>query len=105
LCIIEISAEGPLEKERFMRIADWFALAVRVGGIWLLVSGLGLLLDSSLFKLGYFNYLESSPGYFLICGLAQVLAGLYLVRGAPQLVEFAYPTEDEVELNGEANSD
>jgi len=87
-----------------MRIADWFALAVRVVGIWLSISGLGSLLDSSLFKLGYFNYLESSPGYYLIYGLAQVLLGLYLVRGAPQLVEFAYPTEDEVERNGEANS-
>ena len=86
-----------------MQIEDWFALAVRVVGVWLLISGLGLLLDSSLFKLGYFSYLDSSPGYYLISGLAQVLAGLYLVRGAPQLVAFACPTEEEDESNGKGN--
>lgn len=51
-----------------MRVEDWFALAVRVVGITLLIAGLGTLLDASLLKLGYFQYPDSSPAYYLIYG-------------------------------------
>ena len=87
-----------------MRVEDWFAVAVRVVGVVIFIYGLGWLLDSFLFRLGYFNYLDTSPGYYLIVGLAQVLVGLYLVRGAPHLAGLAYPTEDEDESNGEGDS-
>lgn len=88
-----------------MRVEDWFALAVRVFGVVIVMYGLGLLLDSFLFKLGYFNYHDSSPGYYMIFGLAEVLAGLYLARGAPHLLEFAYSPEDEDEDSEKVNSD
>ena len=82
-----------------MRVDEWFALAVRVVGIvLLLIPGLGLLLDGLLFKLGYFNAPDTTPRYYLIYGTAQVVAGLYLIRGASLLVEFAYPTEAEDEV-------
>lgn len=83
-----------------MLVEDWFALAVRVFGVVTIISGLGVLLDSLLFKLGYFNYADSSPGYYLISGLAQIIIGLYLVRGAPHLLELAYPNSEEDEANG-----
>lgn len=84
-----------------MRVEDWFALAVRVVGITVLIAGLGVLLDSLLLKLGYFYYADTHPGYYLISGAAQVIAGLYLIRGAPFLVGFAYPGEDEDEVDAQ----
>jgi hypothetical protein len=86
-----------------MRVEDCFAVAVRVVGLVVFIYGLEWLLNSFLFRLGYFNYLDSSPGYYLIFGLAQVLVGLYLLRGAPHLLGFAYPTEDEDEGNGKVD--
>jgi hypothetical protein len=87
-----------------MEAEDWFAVAVRVVGVVILVAGLGLLLDSLLFKLGYFFYPDSSPGYYLIAGMAQVIIGMYLARGAPLLAEFAFPIEDNAESNTEPDS-
>jgi len=84
-----------------MRVEDWFALAVRVVGITILIPGLGTLLDALLLKLGYFQYPDTSPAYHVIYGAAQVIAGLYLIRGAPFLVGFAYPREDEDEVGAE----
>ena len=82
-----------------MRIESWFALAVRVVGIaLLLIPGLGALLDSLLLKLGYFNLPDTQPAYLLIYGAAQVVAGLFLIRGAPFLVEFAYSNQDDDEV-------
>jgi hypothetical protein len=80
-----------------MRLEDWFALAVRVIGVLIFLYGIGHLLDSFLFRLGYFNYPESSPGYYVIAKLSYVFVGLYLIRGAPQLVRFAYPIKEDEE--------
>ena len=87
-----------------MEAEDWFAVALRVVGVVILVSGLGILLDSLLFKLGYFFYPDSSAGYYLIAGSAQVVVGIYLARGAPLLAEFAYPIEAEEESNADRGS-
>ena len=88
-----------------MRVEDWFALAVRVFGITVLIAGLGLLLDSSLLKLGYFNQPDTHPAYYMIYGAAQVVAGLYLIRGAPFLVRFAYSRDDENEVDEQEKED
>jgi hypothetical protein len=84
-----------------MRVEEWFALAIRVIGVAVFLYGIGYLLDSSLFHLGYFNYPESSPGYYVIAGIAYGVAGLYLIRGAPHIVRFAYPADEEKENNGQ----
>jgi len=78
-----------------MRAEEWFALAVRVVGVLIFLYGLGYLLDSFLFRLGYFNYPESSPAYYVVAGISYGVVGLYLMRGAPQIVRFAYPVEEE----------
>ena len=54
-----------------------------------------VFLDSVLFRLGYFTYLESTPAYYVIAGVSYVFVGLYLIRGAPHIVRFAYPREDD----------
>lgn len=94
-----------------MRVQDWFALAVRIVGVaLLLIPGLVSLLDSLLLKLGYYSLPDThaSPGYFVIYGIVQVVGGLFLIRGAPSLVEFAYPTrgddETDTEDDGEPNT-
>jgi hypothetical protein len=85
-----------------MRVEGWFALALRIVGIVLLViPGLLTLLDSLMLKLGYFNLPDTQPSYYLIYGTVQVVVGLYLSRGAPFLVELAYPRGDEDEVGAE----
>ena len=85
-----------------MKGEAWFALAVRVVGVaLLLIPGLGNLLDALLLKLGYFRAPDTHPAYHLIYGTAQLIAGLYLIWGAPFLVGFAYPSDNEIEANAE----
>ena len=88
-----------------MKAEDWFAVAVRVVGVVIFVPGLGLLLDYLLQRLGYFSVVDTHPFYYLIFGCAQVLAGIYLIRGAPFLVGFAYPRDVEDEVASEDSPD
>ena len=88
-----------------MKAEDWFAVAVRVVGVVVLVPGLGLLLDYLLQRLGYFSIADTHPLYYLIFGCAQVMAGIYLIRGAPFLVWFAYPREVEGDAESQDNQD
>lgn len=78
-----------------MRAEDWFALSLRVIGAVVSIYGMGYLLDSLLFRLGYFNYPESSPNYYVVAGLSYVIVGVFLIRGAPLLVKFAYPHDED----------
>ena len=85
-----------------MGAKDWFTLALRIVGVVLLLYGLRDLVDHLLYQLGYFNWPDVSPRYFVAVGAIQICAGLYLVRGAPLLVGFAFPgaaegVEDEAQ--------
>ncbi|MGH9969320.1 MAG: hypothetical protein ACREBG_16185 [Pyrinomonadaceae bacterium] len=77
-----------------MRAEEWFAMAVRVIGVVVFLHGVGYLFDSALFRLGYFNYPETSPSYYVIAGISYGIVGLYLMRGAPHIVRFAYSLEE-----------
>jgi len=87
-------------KRQLMGAQDWFALAVRVVGLMTLISGLVNLMDGFLLKLGYFTHIESGPAYYTIVGVATLIGGLCLILGAPVVVRFAYPREDEDQNNG-----
>ena len=76
-----------------MTAKEWFELALRVVGVVVLLYGVGYLVDSSLFRLGYFSYPDTTAGYYFINGIAYTVVGLFLLRGAPYLVGFAYPPE------------
>jgi len=79
-----------------MRVEEWFALAVRVVGLaLLLIPGLLTLLDSLMLMLGYFDQPGMQPSYYFIYGTVQVVTGFYLIRGAPFLVDLAYWWRDE----------
>ncbi len=78
-----------------MKPEEWLGIAARGLGLYWLVSGLGYLLDALLLNLGYFNYPDPTPAYYVINGLFQAIVGLYFLRGAPLLVGFAYPLPEE----------
>ena len=80
-----------------MNVDDLFGLAVRILGLVLLCYGVQDLVDSGLFKLGYFILMDSNPSYYFIRGLLTFSAGIYFVRGAPLLVSLAYSATDEEE--------
>lgn len=82
-----------------LRVEELFGLALRIMGAVLVYYGLHNLLDALLFNLGYFNYPDSSPHYYLVSGLFLTVLGLYLVRGAVGVVAFAYPSRDDEENN------
>jgi hypothetical protein len=74
-----------------MKPREIFVLAVRILGVWALISSIeGLLLG--------FVAIKATPGP-LISALAQIAAGIYCLRGAPQLVEIAYPSNDPSKPN------
>lgn len=76
---------------------EWFAVAIRVLGAILVLYGLAFLMDSLLFRVGYVTYLDVSQLYYVIWGLSYGAVGLYLLRGAPLIVYFAFPEDDEDE--------
>ena len=78
-----------------MKVEEWFALVLKCLGIVIFLYGSGYLLDALLFHLRYFNYPESSPGYYLITGISYCVASLFLVLGTSHIVEFAFPTHEE----------
>jgi len=80
-----------------MNADDLFGLAVRVLGVVLLCYGVQDLVDSSMFKLGYFTLMDSNPSYYFVRGLLTFAAGIYFVRGAPLLLSLAYPAKGEDE--------
>jgi hypothetical protein len=74
-----------------MEPKDCFSLALRIVGFLSLAHGLRDLVDFALMHLNYTST-HSSFGYYLILGLLYSVAGVYLLRGAPLVVRFAYPT-------------
>jgi hypothetical protein len=76
-----------------MKSKDYFSLALRVIGFLTMAHGLRDLVDFGLLLLGYTST-HSAFGYYLILGLLYSVVGLYLLRGAPLIVHFAYPDEE-----------
>ena len=88
-----------------MGTKDWFTLALRIIGVVLLLYGLRDLVDHLLYRLGYFSWPEVSPLYYVVMGVVQVLAGLYLIRGARLLTDFAFPAADESDAGDDEADD
>ena len=78
-----------------MNAKGYFALALRILGAVFTARGLWYLADSLLGPLGYFGTVRTSFAYYFIIGLTHCVVGLYLLRGAPFLVRFAYPPQDD----------
>jgi hypothetical protein len=80
-----------------MSVEQWLGLALRIVGVIVLLYGVGYLVDGALFYLEYFNYPDSSVNYYIVVGILYCAVGVYLLRGAPHVVRFAYPREEAME--------
>lgn len=80
-----------------MSLEQWLGLALRIVGAIVLLYGVGYLVDGALLHLEYFNYPDSSVNYYIVVGLLYCGVGVYLLRGAPQVVRFAYPREESMD--------
>ena len=81
-------------------IVRTFGLSLFIYAVWYLVYGLATLAGLP----------EDSPGHMIGCfvtGGVYLLIGLYLLRGAPLLINFSYPPSDyqETEDTGLKNQD
>jgi hypothetical protein len=73
-----------------MKSKDIFGIVVRVVGLLALLSGLGGAYAAfSVFSFGRLLLRA------LLYGIPYLAVSLYLLRGAPHLVRFAYPDESE----------
>jgi hypothetical protein len=68
-----------------MNSKEMFALFLRIVG----VLGVILMVRHALGSV----FIETVPAYAFIKWVIGVLAGLYLIRGAPLLVKFAFPKD------------
>jgi hypothetical protein len=76
----------------------WFSVGVRMAGLFALARGLYDLVYVMAFSVGQGDFSVSAkfPGFDLLLGILYSLIGLYLVRGGPMLVSYAFPkSKDE----------
>src|SRR5665213_1542427 len=80
---------------RAMKPIEGFGIAVRIIGMILLIlaalyiaSGTVVLIDPK------FKPNVSPAWHYFLVGIIGILISLYLLRGAPHIVRFAYPEED-----------
>ena len=89
-----------------MKPKEYLALALRIIGVLVILYGIRDLIDFPLGLLGYFTLQRTAYAYYLILGIGYLVVGLYLLRGAPHLVRFAYPEREKeesenIELNNQ----
>ena len=88
-----------------MSVEQWLGLGLRIVGAIVSLYGLGYLLDGALLHLEYFVYADSSVNYYIVVGVLYCGAGVYLLRGAPHVLRFAYPQEEVMDESAEDERD
>lgn len=76
-----------------MKPRDLFDVAVRTLGAVVVVFGLWDLANAALFYTDYWRHIDMSSQYYLIFGWVSIAIGLFLMRAASVLVNFAYDVE------------
>jgi len=81
-----------------MNAKDWFGVVVRTVGLlvftwgaWYAGTAAAMRMGITEPRLGPFAGLKDYENMYLAYGVTGMLYGLYLIRGAPFLFEFAYP--------------
>jgi len=78
-----------------MKPRDCFGVVIRSLGVLTLV-GCALYIYSTIIALLAPQTPNSSPAYqYFIAAIVLLIVGLYLLRGAPHLMRFAYPPDKE----------
>ena len=71
-----------------------FQLAVRIVGLVVCLYGLDYLREFVAVQMGYFMLERTSPVLYFASAAAFMITGLYLIRGAPHFMRYAFPDED-----------
>ena len=76
-----------------MNAKDWFSVGVRIVGLLSFGRGLGDIINFVEIVIGiiYSSVVSGSHANTLVLGLFYLLGGLYLMRGAPAIINFAFP--------------
>ena len=81
-----------------MKPSDVFGICVRVIGLFGFLGGIAYFIAGLCMVLwGQCGYHGFQTGQYLVYGVFFGGIGLYLLRGAPHFVRFAYPTEKNKE--------
>lgn len=83
---------------------EYFALAVRIIGVVVTLYGVRYLADFSLGQMGYFTLQKTDYAYYLVLGIGFLIVGVYLLRGAPWVVNHTYPDDEATEEKAENES-
>lgn len=83
-----------------MTAKDVFGLALRITGLGLALSGADNLSEFIAVQIGYFTLQKTDPTYYFVLGVAEMVIGLYFLRGAPHFVRYAY-SDDTTEPGAE----
>ena len=77
-----------------MEERNYFQLAIRVVGLVVCLYGLDYLREFVAIQMGYFTLERTSPVLYFASAAVSLILGLYLVRGAPHFMRFAFPEDD-----------
>ena len=80
-----------------------FALFLRILGVIVFLYGMRYIADFFLGVTGYFTTQHTDYATYVILGMCYLIVGMYLTRGAPGVVDYAYPNaaQDEKEIADE----
>ena len=73
---------------------NFFQLAMRIAGLIVCLYGLEYFREYAAVQMGYWSLERTSPVLYFGSGAAFVIVGLYLLRGAPHFMRYAFPEDD-----------
>jgi hypothetical protein len=85
---------------------SYFQLAMRIVGLVVCLYGLDYLREFVAIQMGYWSLERTSPVLYFGSAAAFLIVGLYLIRGAPHFIRYAFPEDDvrDTGNNGESRS-
>ena len=83
---------------------NYFQLAVRIIGLVVCLYGLNLLREFVTIQLGWWSPERTEPVLYFSTAASYLVVGLYLLRGAPHFMRYAFP-ENDVKDDEEDNTD
>ena len=72
-----------------------FALFLRILGVIVFLYGCHYIADFFLGVTGYFTTQHTDYATYVILGICYLIVGMYLTRGAPAIVDYAYPNDEK----------
>jgi hypothetical protein len=76
-----------------MTSKDWFAVAVRIIGLIVIIEALRYIASAVIVLARHPAGVAATVFDFSIPGVSGLVVGLYLLRGAPHVMRFAFPSK------------